>query len=406
MNFFRSLYVSAALATSLARSALASARQLNREHGAAEVFLGLGDGDASALASSADDGCAAFLESAASYPRHYVAHRVVGPPKIDGVLDESLWNEVPWTDEFVDIADGPVPRKKTRAKVRWDDAFLYVAAKMEEDEIWANVTKRNDVIFHDNDFEVFLDPAGSTHYYKEFEVNALANTWQLCLNKPYGNGGYENSTRTFANSGWDMHSRAASHVVGTINDATTPASGWTVEIALPMTSLLENQSGATPRDGAYWRLGFSRVEWRVLRHGANYVKDPAYPSEDNWVWQPMGEINMHLPERWGILEFADRVKPTSRGPTRDPSWPARHVVAAVYDAEMAWAKANGGTFTDSLEDLRTVAPPDAFACGACDCKPSISLVRGGAGFEARVSSMGDRFAATIRDDRHLTVMKV
>ena len=30
-----------------------------------------------------------------------------------------------------------------------------------------------------------------------------------------------------------------------------------------------------------------------------YVKDPAFPHEDNWVWSPQGEIAMHLPERWG-----------------------------------------------------------------------------------------------------------
>ena len=38
-------------------------------------------------------------------------------------------------------------------------------------------------VFNDNDFEVFIDPDGSTHYYKEFEINALNTTWDLELNK-------------------------------------------------------------------------------------------------------------------------------------------------------------------------------------------------------------------------------
>jgi len=26
--------------------------------------------------------------------------------------------------------------------------------------------------------------------------------------------------------------------------------------------------------------------------------------EHNWVWSPQGAINMHIPEKWGYLEFA------------------------------------------------------------------------------------------------------
>ena len=36
-----------------------------------------------------------------------------------------------------------------------------------------------------------------------------------------------------------------------------------------------------------------------------YVKDPSFPHEDNWVWSPQGEIAMHLPERWGFLQFSE-----------------------------------------------------------------------------------------------------
>jgi hypothetical protein len=26
--------------------------------------------------------------------------------------------------------------------------------------------------------------------------------------------------------------------------------------------------------------------------------------EDNWVWSPQGEINMHIPEMWGHVQFS------------------------------------------------------------------------------------------------------
>ena len=35
-----------------------------------------------------------------------------------------------------------------------------------------------------------------------------------------------------------------------------------------------------------------------LQVGDAFWKDPSHPTEDNWVWSPQGEIQMHLPERW------------------------------------------------------------------------------------------------------------
>ena len=76
---------------------------------------------------------------------------------------------------------------------------------MEETSIWGYETERNSVVFHDNDFEVFVDPDGSCHHYKEFEMNALNTTWNLLLDKPYRNKGHENSTRVDPQYGFDMY---------------------------------------------------------------------------------------------------------------------------------------------------------------------------------------------------------
>ena len=68
---------------------------------------------------------------------------------------------------------------------------------MEEPDVWATLTERDSVIFHDNDFEVFIDPDGDTHAYYELEVNALGTAWDLILIKPYRDGGP-------AINGWDI----------------------------------------------------------------------------------------------------------------------------------------------------------------------------------------------------------
>ena len=64
-----------------------------------------------------------------------------------------------------------------------------VAAEMDEPDVWGVLTERDSVIFHDNDFEIFIDPDGDTHAYYELEVNALGTPWDLMLITPYRDGG-------------------------------------------------------------------------------------------------------------------------------------------------------------------------------------------------------------------------
>eukprot|EP01136_Pigoraptor_vietnamica_P042736 Opistho-1_new@17256 len=177
---------------------------------------------------------------------------------VDWTMPRGL-SEVEPTDLFGDIqgARMPSPRFATRAKLRWDDEFLYVAAEMEEPQVWANQTQHDSIVYLDNDFEVFVDPDGSTHWYKEFEINAIATTFNLLLDKPYLDGGAANY------SGWDVPGmRAAVNVVGgRVNAPGSGNRGWTVELALPLASLAYNEEVAVPpAHGDRWRINFSRVE--------------------------------------------------------------------------------------------------------------------------------------------------
>jgi hypothetical protein len=167
------------------------------------------------------------------------------------------------------------------------------------------------VIFHDNDFEIFLDLDGNNHFYKEFEMNVHNATWDLLLNKPYADGGYENSSRVFGVEGFEMQPplQCGVFVNGTINDPTGPSDRyWSVEIAIPLQSLVFNEMVTLPpKNNSIWRINFSRVEWNtIVNEQGQYIKQPSCQScpvpgteaEDNWVWSPQGEINMHAPEKW------------------------------------------------------------------------------------------------------------
>lgn len=236
----------------------------------------------------------------------YTAVRVPGPIVVDGRLDEQAWASAAWSTPFTDIEGDvrPAPRWRTRMKLVWDSTALYVAAELEEPDLWATLTERDAVIYHDNDFEVFLDPDGDGLAYFELEINALGTVWDLFLPKPYRQGGS-------AVNQWDVTGlRSAVALQGTLNQPGDRDAGWTLEIAIPFAALAaEGVTTEVPADGTRWRVNFSRVEWDLEASGGEYRKviDPASgrpTREHNWVWSPQGVIDMHRPERWGVVEFS------------------------------------------------------------------------------------------------------
>ena len=67
----------------------------------------------------------------------------------------------------------------------WDDANLYVAIRRQEENVWGRLTKRETVIYNDNDSEMFLDPSGDGAGYFEIEMNALNTMWDMFHDKEY-----------------------------------------------------------------------------------------------------------------------------------------------------------------------------------------------------------------------------
>ena len=103
-------------------------------------------------------------------PRQYVAYRTIDSLVIDGKLDEPSWQRAPWSEDFVDIEGGAMqPALTTRSKILWDNRYLFVAADLEEPHVWATLTQRDTTIYHDDDFEIYIDPDGDTHEYYELE---------------------------------------------------------------------------------------------------------------------------------------------------------------------------------------------------------------------------------------------
>jgi hypothetical protein len=293
------------------------------------------------------------FEAAPFAPRHYLAYRTPAPISIDGKLDDPGWTSAAWTDAFVDIEGDrrPRPRFATRAKMLWDDDWFYIAAEMEEPDVWATLTERDSVIFRDNDFELFIDPDGDTHAYYELEVNALGTPWDLMLLKPYRDGGP-------AINGWNIDGlKVGVNVKGTINRPGDRDEGWTLELALPWRILKEAAlEHRAPKAGERWRVNFSRVEWQTdVREGKSVKRmQPGTTNplpEDNWVWSPQGAVDMHMPERWGYVQFSNGPSGSASDTfTDDPNERVKWALRRLYYRQRSY-RAASGTYATTLEAL-------------------------------------------------------
>ncbi|MFA7229079.1 MAG: carbohydrate-binding family 9-like protein [Melioribacteraceae bacterium] len=335
-------------------------------------------------------------------PPHYICYRTDTPIIVDGKLDDKIWEDAEWTLYFLDI-EGNLkmrPRFKTRAKMLWDDEYFYIAAQLEEPDLWATLKQRDTIIFYDNDFEVFIDPDGDTHSYYELEINALKTVWDLFLVKPYRDSGGKQA----AFNSWDITGlKLGIELKGTINNPGDVDEWWKCEIAIPWKSLRESFSVQnTPKAGEQWRVNFSRVEWKLKNINGKYQKetDPAtgktYP-EDNWVWAPTGLINIHYPEMWGFVQLSDIM--AGRGKDKF-SWNgdenAKWALRKIYYNEKSYFM-NNQKYTDDLLKLDLpemkiegfIWPPEIEAASNI--------------FEARLMSADNKRIISIKNDGEISI---
>ncbi|MHC5002496.1 MAG: carbohydrate-binding family 9-like protein [Planctomycetota bacterium] len=308
-----------------------------------------------------------------SIPRTYLCFRADEPVIVDGPGDQDVWRRAPWTEDFVDIEGDrrPRPRYRTRVRMLHDDQHLHVHAELEEPHVWGTISRRNAVIFHDNDFEIFIDPDGDNHDYYELEVNALNTTWELSLPAPYRTGASPRDPDPIEGL------VTAVHVDGTLNDPSDVDRGWSVQVAIPWSGLRRfagAEQACPPRDGDRWRINFSRVQWR------HEVVDGAYrrvegAAEDNWVWSPQGVVDMHRPATWGSVQFCDAPAGSAAAATAalrpDVTLAVRNLLMGIWERQRARPEP-----TDDLGALgvRSVWP--------------VAVVRRGDAWRARVRVVG------------------
>ncbi len=220
----------------------------------------------------------------------YLLQRALGPIAVDGRLDEPTWAKAAPASPLRDLSGAP-SAYAADIRLAYDDANLYVAARLPAKTLRATLTQRDSVIYRDDDFEVFIDPFARGRDYLELEINQLGTVWDLFLTAPY------RDPACLALHDWDIKGlRAAVSLQGTLNQGEGDDQGWTVEIAWPWASITGHSNhprdGKPPAPGAEMRMNFSRVD------------HPAPGQERNTVWAPTRQATIHAPEHWGRVRLS------------------------------------------------------------------------------------------------------
>jgi hypothetical protein len=207
-----------------------------------------------------------------------------GPIKIDGTLDEPAWQKAQVLKDFAAYWEHRPAKTATRARLLWDENYIYFAAEMEDSDLYADVTQRNGMTWLNDVFELFFKPSDKKLAYYEFQVNA-ANT-QLELFLPSrGSGGYQ---RFAPLTRFGMES--AVKLEGTLNNPADKDKAWTVEGRIPLSAFLT--SGAKPQPSTKWRFALCRYDYSV-----------AFEHVETSSTAPLTQPDFHRYEDYGELTF-------------------------------------------------------------------------------------------------------
>ncbi|MBI4912721.1 MAG: carbohydrate binding family 9 domain-containing protein [Acidobacteria bacterium] len=258
---------------------------------------------------------AAPLSAVQGPPGPLRAVRVQAPVKVDGLLDEAAWAQAPaatgFTRQWPDF--GEPSRLRTEVRVLYDDAALYIGARMHQPGGARDIVRR--VHRRDQDsqgdwFGVFLDTLHDRRSAVAFFVNAGG----------VQRDGVLTNDGNVPDASWDGVWESAVRLDG---------GGWTAEIRIPL-SLLRIPSGGGP---LVWGINFQRGAQGPIREQSFWFVPPR--TENAWVSRFPELVGLEglvpAPRREWIPFLSARRKFETREAFEDRAWTR----AAGLDARLA-----------------------------------------------------------------------
>ncbi|CAM3965846.1 carbohydrate-binding family 9-like protein [Flavobacterium weaverense] len=197
-------------------------------------------------------------------------HKTKQPIIIDGNLSD--WHS-PFSKEFVIHNSGDKAKQSTVASLSWDKNFLYIAYKCMDSEIIGKARKQDSHLFETDDLvEIFISPIAEVKSYIEIGVNAFSSNYDVLIQCIRSDCAKRKSNLSISIKGLQTASK--------ITD-----SGYSVEIAIPFSSLNEITNGdfKTPKIGTTWKGNLFRIDYGQNKE---YQSLKQYQSKKHGFHQP------------------------------------------------------------------------------------------------------------------------
>jgi hypothetical protein len=182
-------------------------------------------------------------------PTRIDALRTESPIAIDGVLDEPPWRE--GGTALVESLEGePWDGPPTHVWAAWDDTSLYVAAHVEDTDVWSDFQRHDDPLWDAEVFEVFVFGDDDDRDYLELQVSPRGVTFDARF-----------ARHRQADRAWTSRFVTAARVDGTLDRRDDRDRGWVAEVAIPWDEICaETAASCPPRAGASLRMNAFRFE--------------------------------------------------------------------------------------------------------------------------------------------------
>jgi|GEM_PF-5650475 len=106
----------------------------------------------------------------------YACQFVADPPQVDGDISDSAWSIASWADVIAQQSVEPNNATRVRAKLLWDDVYLYFAAEVYDATPRCVHFERDQNVWNDDCFEIYVSPEGHGRFY-ELDINSAGAVW-------------------------------------------------------------------------------------------------------------------------------------------------------------------------------------------------------------------------------------
>jgi hypothetical protein len=219
-----------------------------------------------------------FFISAQTYAQRILkTQRINAAPKIDGLINESEWNLVTPTEDFINNSPdfGKPATKRTLVWFLYDDEAVYVAAKLFDNpnDIKRQLTARDNEQRQDVDFfSVLLDT-----------YNDNQNAFQFVVTSRNVQSDVRISLASQRDYSWDAVWESR---VSMVDD------GWQLEMKIPYISIRFSKA-----DIQHWGVNFNRFSRK---------------NNESTYWNPIDPNIAGLVNQFGDLEGITQIKPPLR----------------------------------------------------------------------------------------------